>query len=103
MTTTTDPNDSELGRGYDKEKIPQHNKYLVLSDEEISKGFIRPLRDKYVHKTCGVVTSMHIKIAETYARDPYFYGATYCTHCKKHLPVSEFVWDYGDRDQLVGS
>jgi len=31
-------------------------------------------------------------LSETYARDPTFYGATFCVHCNKHLPVAEFVW-----------
>jgi hypothetical protein len=36
------------------------------------------------------------KIAETYAANPSFYGATYCAGCKDHFPVGadgEFVWD----------
>ena len=36
---------------------------------------------------------MSLPLAETYARDPKFYGATYCIECCMHLPVSEFVWD----------
>jgi hypothetical protein len=34
-------------------------------------------------------------IAETYARDPAFYGSTFCVHCRTHFPVGEqgeFVW-----------
>jgi len=42
---------------------------------------------------CGVVTRMDRAIAETYARDPKFYGGTYCTGCRMHLPVAEFTWD----------
>lgn len=49
MRLVTNPNDPELGRGIDKDKTPQHSKYLVLSTEELSKGFIRPVRDTYVH------------------------------------------------------
>lgn len=44
---------------------------------------------------CGTVTTMGRAIAETYARDPRFYGSTFCTGCRKHLPVGEqgeFVW-----------
>jgi hypothetical protein len=44
---------------------------------------------------------MSQEIAETYARNPYFYGATYCVGCQKHLPVEEFVWI--DDSQRVGS
>jgi len=41
---------------------------------------------------CGAMTTMHISIAETYARDPKFYGSTFCVKCQKHLPVAEFKW-----------
>lgn len=95
MGLTDDPNDPRLGRGVDTEPIEQHDVYLVLSDEERAKGYVRPLRSSYVHTTCGVETTMGQPIAETYARDPKFYGATYCISCRKHLPVSEFRWDDG--------
>lgn len=98
---TTDRNDPRLGHGVDTEKIPQHEVYLVLSEEERAKGFIRPLHRAYVHKTCGTKTTMGLALCETYARDPKFYGATYCCGCSKHLPVSEFIWD-GTNDE-VGS
>ena len=44
---------------------------------------------------CGSVTTMSRGIAETYARDPDFYGSTMCVACKNHFPVGlrgEFVW-----------
>ena len=74
--------------------------YVVLSVDERAKGFIRPVRLSYVHKKCGVVTQMGLPLAETYARDPYFYTGTYCAGCKAHFPVGEidgeFVWDGTD-------
>lgn len=79
----------------------QHGAYYVLSEEERTKGFIRPVRTSYVHNKCGTVTTMARSIAETYARDPKFYGATFCCHCRTHLPVSEFRWQ--DSTELVGS
>ena len=42
---------------------------------------------------CNTSTRMGQALSETYARNPSFYGATYCVHCQKHLPVSEFVWE----------
>jgi len=93
MGVTDDPNDPRLHRGVDTEETGQHDVYLVLSAEERAKGFVRPYRDAYRHTTCGSVTTMGRALSETYARDPKFYGATYCVHCQKHLPVSEFVWD----------
>lgn len=121
--------------------------YLVLSEEERKKGFIRPVREGYVHvgkkpryplrdltddeldkfgtefvkyeeyppkehpkvgrywtqrelTPCGALTIMGRALAETYAKNPKFYGETFCCACKKHLPVSEFVWEDGQR---VGS
>lgn len=41
---------------------------------------------------CGSVTTMGRALSETYARDPKFYGATFCCGCNRHLPVAEFVW-----------
>ncbi|MEE8150638.1 MAG: hypothetical protein V3T43_02840 [Nitrosomonadaceae bacterium] len=83
-------------------KTGQHKDYWVLSDDERSKGFVRPVRDSYVHDKCGVATNMGIKIAETYARDPKFYGSTYCigSNCQGHYPVGEFKWADGS---VVGS
>lgn len=142
MGITTDPNDPALTRGVDDKPVPQAEKYLVLSEAERAKGFVRPYRDAYKHvgkqpknslrdltddekerygqygyvafeaypksessvigrfwtqaqldaKACGTVTTMGRAIAETYARNPNFYGSTYCLHCQKHLPVDEFTW-----------
>ncbi len=92
MSFTTDPNDPRLGRGVDDEQVPQHEVYLVLSEEERAKGFVRPVRRFYMHTVCEHTTSMGQELAETYARQPDFYGVTYCVHCAKHLPVAEFVW-----------
>jgi hypothetical protein len=89
---TTDSNDPRLGRGVDDKPILQHDVYLVLSDEERAKGFIRPYRDAYRHDTCGAVTTMGRALSETYARQPSFCGATYCCTCRMHKPVSEFTW-----------
>lgn len=101
MSLTTDPNDKRLHRGVDSEQTEQHDVYLVLSEEERTKGFVRPVRQKYIHKGCGVETVMGLALSETYARDPNFYGATYCVGCRKHLPVSEFFWS--GTKETVGS
>jgi hypothetical protein len=103
MPTTSDPSDPRLTHGPDIEPVPQAAAYLVLSDDERARGFVRPVRESYVHDECGGVTTMKRAIAETYAREPMFYGATYCTVCRKHRPVGpegEFRWLDGSR---VGS
>lgn len=85
----------------------QQKGYVVLSKEERAKGFVRPVRRSYVHDKCGVVTTMGQSLAETYARDPYFYSGTFCCGCGAHFPVGpadmggEFVWD--GTDERVGT
>jgi len=133
-------------------KLPdgQHADHWVLCAEERAKGFVRPLRQSYVHvgppppefplreltqqeleryadvgyvkfetyppeagraasgrfwtqeqlnkvnKGCGVLTRMPMACAETYAREPSYYGSTFCCGCGQYLPVGakgEFVWD----------
>lgn len=95
MGETTDRNDPDLGYGSDEQVTGQHKSYLVISEEERRKGFVRPVRTSYRHTVCGAVTTMSVGIAETYARDPKFYGATYCSSCGMHRPVGwngEFEW-----------
>lgn len=98
--TTSDPNDARLTHGSDSEPTPQAEVYLVLSAEERAKGFVRPYRTTYVHKGCQTSTTMGVALSETYARDPKFYGATYCVFCEMHRPLHEFEWLDGS---MVGS
>lgn len=101
MSLTSDPTDPRLTHGADPADggpVPQAEVYLVLSEEERAKGFIRPVRLSYIHEPCGAMTSMPQAIAETYARDPHHYGSTYCVHCQQHRPVGpdgEFYWADG--------
>ncbi len=73
----------------------QQEGYVVLAEEERAKGFVRPVRRTYVHEKCGAATTMSLSIAETYARDPFFYSGTFCVACGTHFPVGAhggFVW-----------
>jgi len=100
MPTTSDPSDPRLTRGLDTRPVPQAQAYLVLSEAERAAGFVRPVRESYLHLTCGTSTRMSREIAETYARSPGFYGATYCCGCGMHLPVGpdgEFEWRDGSK------
>lgn len=114
MSLTTDRNDPDL---HVNEPSGMQKKYLVLSEEERAKGFVRPVRRSYRHvglptkplshlkpTGCGSVTTMGVALAETYARDPKFYGATFCSYCGDHFPVGEkgeFVWE--GTDERFGS
>lgn len=146
MSLTTDKDDPDLKV---VEPSGMQKKYLVLSDEERAKGFVRPVRRSYKHvglptpkytlldlteeqhklydgygyvkyeqypknaegnalgtfwtqerldkinNGCGTVTTMGLTLCETYARQPNFYGATYCAGCGAHYPVGEkgeFIW-----------
>ena len=46
---TTDPNDPRLTHGVDDKPVSQAPVYLVLSEEERAKGFVRPVRSSYRH------------------------------------------------------
>lgn len=76
----------------------QHKSYWVLSERERAKGFVKPVRQTYKHvgadgrRGCQMKTTMGLALAETYARDPKFYGATMCVTCGKHPLLDEFVW-----------
>jgi len=73
----------------------QQKGYVVLTEAERSKGFVRPYRDAYRHLKCGKITTMGRSIAETYQREPGFYSGTFCATCSGHFPVGqdgEFVW-----------
>jgi|SRR5580698_3784370 hypothetical protein len=111
MSSTSDRDDPRLGHGIDSSPVSQNEAYLVLSEEERRKGLVRPVRRSYRHQDpeCGAVTTMSLDLAETYARDPGFYGATYCVGCSMHRPVGvhgEFTWmtpDGEDSSELVGT
>ncbi len=74
----------------------QHADYYVLCPEERAKGFVRPVRQEYIHDKCRTKTHMGLALSETYARDPKFYGATFCCGCGAHFPVAEFKWLDGE-------
>ncbi len=74
---------------YPESMLPATGKFWTQAElDDIGKG-------------CGTTTTMSQAIAETYARQPSFYGATYCVFCQMHKPVAEFVWV--DDGTLVGS
>lgn len=72
MSLTTNPNDPCLKDGQNEQG--QNSCYLVLSEEERSKGFIRPYRDSYIHM--GRKYSDGIRILEQPEKSE-FNGNTY--------------------------
>lgn len=97
---TTSGRPVDVVRAEQTEIEGQHKDYIILCDSERAKGFIRPVRREYFHRQgCGALTIMGQKLSETYARDPSFYGATFCVRCNAHFPVGEFVWKDG---QVLG-
>lgn len=79
----------------------QQKDYVVLSDDERAKRWVRPYRDTYIHTKCGGATTMGRKLSETYARDPNFYSGTFCVNCGSHFPLDQFHWS--GTDEQVGS
>lgn len=96
VTTSGAPTDEKLPDGQLKD-------HYILCPEDRAKGFVRPVRTKYVHEKCGSVTTMPLSIAETYAAQPSYYGRTFCARCGDYYRVGangEFVWEDGSK---VGS
>lgn len=78
----------------------QQKDYVILSDAERARGYVRPVRRTYVHTVCSTATTMAQALAETYARDPKFYQATFCVRCQGHFGLfrngePQFKWDDG--------
>lgn len=66
--------------------------YVVLSEAERAKGYVRAVRASYVHDACEKVTTMAVPLAQTMARKPTFYSHAFCATCREHYPVAEFKW-----------
>lgn len=88
-----------------EEVLPDGQKkdHWVLPSEQRALGFVRPVRRSYIHSKCRVKTSMPLAIAETYARQPDYYGRTFCCGCGNYFPVGEsgeFVWADGSGEKV---
>lgn len=100
ILTTGEPVPHDYSHTQIDEATGQQKGYVVLSAEERSKGFVRPVRRTYIHQKCGTPTTMSHAIAETYARDPGFYDGTFCAACMAHFPIGEngeFEWPDGTK------
>ena len=110
MSLTTDPKDPKLKEGQ-KNETGQHEIYLVLSEEERDKGFVRPVRDSYVHvgryRNYAGIDKMLTEDEQKEMMKEYPHPEPYVAVLGingsdgKHLPVDEFIWD--GTDENVGS
>lgn len=92
-------------RGLTEEEEQRYGDYYAAFEEYPDDGSAKVGRfwtqREIDNNGCKTITTMDRSIAETYAREPKFYGKTFCSHCGVHLPVEEFVWH--GTDELVGS
>lgn len=92
MSLTTDRSDPGLRKIIESgERKGQQESYLVLSEEERAKGFVMPVYRSYRHMKCGCDTTMGQALCETYARNPKFYGGTFCVYCRTHFDLFRYV------------
>lgn len=87
------------GRGYAK-----YEEYVPDGSSVIGRFWTSSQLGK-IDGGCKAETRMSDDIAETYARNPGFYGGTFCCGCGVHLPVGkagEFVWKDAP-DERVGT
>ena len=90
------------------EEVQHHGQWGYVKYEEYPKGAKEAGVGRFwtqqdldsVGNGCNSATTMGVAIAETYAREPRFYGSTYCVACGTHRAVGsggEFVWEDGSR------
>ena len=78
---------------HEKNDVYNYVVYEKYPEDDESPVTGRFWTKEQLNSGCGSTTIMNIGFAETYARNPSFYGSTFCANCGKHFPVGEFVWD----------
>ena len=91
------PEEQEQYRSYGYVKYEAYPE----SESSVTGRFWTQAQLDKVGRGCGTVTTMGLALCETYARDPSYYGSTFCCGCGTHLPVGEFRWTEGGA--VVGS
>lgn len=90
-----------------QEQVENYSSYGYVKYEKYPEGSTctgRFWTQKQLNSGCGTTTTMGLALSETYARDPSYYGATFCCTCGAHYPVGEhgeFVWE--GTDERVGT
>lgn len=87
------------------ERLPDADHWVLGPSERAEP--VRPVRTSYIHLVCGGDTRMPRACAETYARQPSYYGSTFCCWCRDYFPVGapptgQFVWK-DSRTDYVGT
>lgn len=114
MRRDRNPEQRLVDRIFDKPKKNEHNGEYYVAILNVIGGEGKIIGGLYVTQEeldasrenkriggCGALTRMGDALSETYARNPSFYGATFCVGCNKHLPVGEFIWNV--TEETVGS
>lgn len=69
MTVTTDREHPGINKPKGGDPMAQNEAYIVLSEEERAKGFVRPLRDSYIHVgPCGPLHELRDLTPEQFER-----------------------------------
>lgn len=94
--------DDERGRHLAEVRCAVYETYPESESPVVGRYWTQAQLDS-VGQGCGAVTTMGAALAETYARQPDFYGSTFCCRCGSHYPVGaggEFVWDDGSGERV---
>ena len=94
----TDGEKDRLGKIYAK-----YEEFPKSEEPRIGRFWTQKELDS-INMGCGTITTMPVPIAETYAREPRYYGSTFCCGCGLYLRVGErgeFVWE--GTDERVGT
>lgn len=95
MTDDPPPEDFDYGERRDDGQFENH--------PTIDEGeFEQEVRERYIHEACGGETVMKRHIAESVARDPEYYGSTFCSKCGDYYPVEEFHWKEDGEPWVIG-
>lgn len=86
---------------YAGEAYVKYEEYPEGSPEKVRSAIGRFWTAADLNSGCQKTTKMSLPLAETYARDPGFYDATYCAVCLTHFPLEQFVWE--GTNEVVGS
>ena len=97
--------------GFKARNHPQQKTNPKVDERATAPEFFAPLHDRFRFTIDVAATAENTKLERFYsieddglaqswagerawcARDPHFYGATYCCACSRLRPLDEFVWD----------